>query len=415
MLPVSQMITTQLTNNNFLQIDDETSHRLIAGAVDSQRVVGLTHNFYRYPARFSPVFARSVINAFTKPGDFVFDPFMGGGTTLVEATVAGRRAAGTDISSLAAFVTQVKTTPLKNNDLDALSKWADELVSKLNIHRNVCYNSDYDQRYKRNLYSRETWRIKKLIEQAIATTPKLHFIKRRDFARCAILRTSQWALDGRKRIPSASQFRSRLVDTAHEMVEASRSYSREVRLQFGDDSQREIVECFHSATEKLDFASIVDKFGAPKLVLTSPPYPGVRVLYHRWQVNGRRETPAPFWIANKLDSAGASYYTMGYQKQRGLTTYYSNIGSSFAALRPQLSKSSVVVQMVAFSDPSWQLRQYLNTMNNAGFVELKLPQLTDVKDGRLWRKVPNRKWHAHQKGPTNGSREVMLFHRPEAD
>jgi hypothetical protein len=41
----------------------------------------------------------------------------------------------------------------------------------------------------------------------------------------------------------------------------------------------------------------------PKLVLTSPPYPGVHVLYHRWQVDGRKETPLPFMIAGKLDGA----------------------------------------------------------------------------------------------------------------
>ena len=408
------MIKARLMNNRFLQIDNETANRLIAGATNSQRVTGLTHNFYRYPARFSPVLANSVISTFTKPGDFVFDPFMGGGTTLVEATATGRRAAGTDISSLAAFIAQVKTTPLKDADLDALSKWADELIGKLNIHLNA-RDDDYDQNYKRNLNSKETWRIKKLIGQAITTTPELYFIKRRDFARCAILRTSQWALDGRKQIPSVSQFRSRLIDTTHEMIEASKSYSREVRLQFGNNVQSEIVKCFHSATDKLDFASVVDQFGAPKLVLTSPPYPGVRVLYHRWQVNGRKETPAPFWIADKLDSAGAPYYTMGDQKQQGLITYYSNIESSFTALSPQLTASSIVVQMVAFSDTSWQLKQYLNTMNKSGFVELKLPQLARIKDGRLWRDVPNRKWHAHQKGPTSGSREVMLFHRPEAD
>jgi DNA modification methylase len=47
-------------------------------------VTGLTHNFYKYPARFSPSFARQIVLAFSSPGDLVFDPFMGGGTTLVE-------------------------------------------------------------------------------------------------------------------------------------------------------------------------------------------------------------------------------------------------------------------------------------------------------------------------------------------
>ena len=57
---------------------------------------------------------------------------------------------------------------------------------------------------------------------------------------------------------------------------------------------------------------------APRLVLTSPPYPGVHVLYHRWQVDGRKEAPLPFMIANKLDGAGLSYYTMGDRKYPGL-------------------------------------------------------------------------------------------------
>ena len=75
-------------------------------------VVGLTHGFYRYPARFSPQFARSVIEAFTQPMDTVMDPFMGGGTAAVEALGLGRRFVGSDLNSLSVFVTRIKTTPL---------------------------------------------------------------------------------------------------------------------------------------------------------------------------------------------------------------------------------------------------------------------------------------------------------------
>lgn len=42
-----------------------------------------THEFYRYPARFTPEVARAAIDAFTEPGELVLDPFVGGGTTLV--------------------------------------------------------------------------------------------------------------------------------------------------------------------------------------------------------------------------------------------------------------------------------------------------------------------------------------------
>ena len=41
------------------------------------------------------------------------------------------------------------------------------------------------------------------------------------------------------------------------------------------------------------------------------------MLYHRWQVDGRKEAPLPFMIANKLDGAGSSFYTMGDRKYPG--------------------------------------------------------------------------------------------------
>src|SRR6516225_4644944 len=94
----------------FLDICQADQALLIQAARDPRPVSGLTHNFYRYPARFSPVFTRVAIETFTRRGDLVLDPHVGGGTTLVEALAAGRHAIGIDISPLAEFVTMVKTT-----------------------------------------------------------------------------------------------------------------------------------------------------------------------------------------------------------------------------------------------------------------------------------------------------------------
>jgi len=85
--------------------------RLRVAARDRGGVVGLTHGFYRYPARFSPQFAAAVIEQFTELGDLVLDPFAGGGTTIVEGLARGRVVIGNDINSLAVFVSRVKTTP----------------------------------------------------------------------------------------------------------------------------------------------------------------------------------------------------------------------------------------------------------------------------------------------------------------
>jgi hypothetical protein len=67
-----------------LRLSSHAQQRLVAAARDGEPVRGLTHGFYKYPARFSPSFARTAIETFTKPGDVVLDPHVGGGTLLPE-------------------------------------------------------------------------------------------------------------------------------------------------------------------------------------------------------------------------------------------------------------------------------------------------------------------------------------------
>jgi hypothetical protein len=49
-----------------------------------------------HPAKMLPAVAAHAIRAYTRPGELVFDPMAGSGTTLVEAIDAGRRAVGVE-------------------------------------------------------------------------------------------------------------------------------------------------------------------------------------------------------------------------------------------------------------------------------------------------------------------------------
>lgn len=148
------------------------------------------------------------------------------------------------------------------------------------------------------------------------------------------------------------------------------------------------------------------------LIVTSPPYPGVYVLYHRWKVQGRKETPAPYWIAASQDGHGQAHYILGSRKQKGLHQYFQGITSSFQSLKPCLAPTALVVQMVAFSDPSWQVSKFLESMQDAGFDEV-LPASLDIEHtGRIWREVPGRRWFALIQGELSTSKELVLFHRP---
>jgi SAM-dependent methyltransferase len=52
----------------------------------------------RYRGNWSPYIPRNLILRYTKPGDLVLDPFVGGGTTAVEAKLLGRRCIAWDIN-----------------------------------------------------------------------------------------------------------------------------------------------------------------------------------------------------------------------------------------------------------------------------------------------------------------------------
>ena len=64
-----------------------------------------------YRACFKPQLPRFFIDRFTAPGDLVYDPFMGRGTTIVEAALAGRTPAGCDINPLSAVLAQPRLSP----------------------------------------------------------------------------------------------------------------------------------------------------------------------------------------------------------------------------------------------------------------------------------------------------------------
>lgn len=71
-----------------------------------------------YRACFKPQLPRFFIDRFTAPGDVVYDPFMGRGTTVIEAALAGRTPAGCDINPLSAMLAQPRLSPPTAGDVD---------------------------------------------------------------------------------------------------------------------------------------------------------------------------------------------------------------------------------------------------------------------------------------------------------
>jgi 16S rRNA G966 N2-methylase RsmD len=81
-------------------------------AVRPARTLPFTHGFHAYPARMHPEIASRVIERFAPSGTRVLDPFVGSGTTAVEALRAGLAFRGIDIARVALEIAWVRTRVL---------------------------------------------------------------------------------------------------------------------------------------------------------------------------------------------------------------------------------------------------------------------------------------------------------------
>lgn len=373
-------------------LDDALTHRSsIAEALQSPRPIsGFTHQYYRYPAAFSPELVREVIRQYTSPDDYVLDPFAGGGTTIVEALAAGRPAIGFDLNALAVFIARVKTRPLSRRQWLALRTWAEEMDPPAT---GLAGLTDLPGA------------VGRVAGHAMAGMDALGSFEERAVARCALLRMGQWALESRKTPPDAAACCAKLATIAaametgmNELVAAAAEAGlAKTRLI----SARRVVHGSADAAATYDRAlSGIDR--RPRLVLTSPPYPRVHVLYSRWQVDGRRETSVPYEIAACKDGLPPSYYTLGPRTQLGEDAYFLRIARVFELLRNTIAPGGHLVQVVGFNRVETQLDRYVATLSNAGFAA------EDVSG--LDRRVPNRRWYA--RGTTSdSSREFLLVHR----
>lgn len=81
-----------------------------------------THCYHTYPAMMIPQIARKLICDYKPKGKFnlLFDPYMGSGTSLVEALLVGVNCIGTDINPLARLISKSKTTYFNVQEIESL-------------------------------------------------------------------------------------------------------------------------------------------------------------------------------------------------------------------------------------------------------------------------------------------------------
>jgi hypothetical protein len=295
---------------------------------------------------------------------------------------------------------------LTDLELEEIQEWAGCLPPKINLKNKTDVSGLHEP--PRNL----PWPIRKCIELIIQRLPELSSERKEAFVRCAVLKTAKWAIDGRTTAPSAAQFRNKFFANIGEMVADMRILQDAVWGSTMKLRRRRspVSRCLTRSAIGLETEPWL-KGKRARLILTSPPYPGTHVLYHRWQINGGKETPTPFWIINSNDGMGESYYTLGSRREPGLETYFNQLREVFISLHSVIAKGGRLVQLVSFSDYEQQLPRFLQCLDDASFSECGLGLNEDVQV-RLWRGVPNRRWYTGLNAQSSIRREVLLIHEP---
>jgi len=124
-MPVIEPIDSleEIRNNNQV----ESRLRSIDWSFSKDDTDYLSHDIHPYPTKFIPQIPANLITALSLPGEIVWDPFGGSGTTAFEALLLGRQAISTDANPLATLISQAKCSTLSPEDLGHLQKLSSRL------------------------------------------------------------------------------------------------------------------------------------------------------------------------------------------------------------------------------------------------------------------------------------------------
>ena len=237
------------------------------------------HALHPYLGKFIPQLVDVFLERYFSPGDLVYDPFVGSGTTLVEANAFGASAIGCDISAFNCLLTRVKTTSYSPAQLELILRGALELARKTEEVVEIAgvskwLRSWYAPQTLRELLSYEcvtgatlenpAWDVARVILSRSARSARLTTHFDLDFPRKPI-RKSYWCHKHRRTcspVREASKFLRRYTTDTVRRIRA-----------FAEISTAASVKVIH------DDARFVDLEAEVQGIITSPPYPGL-IDYH---------------------------------------------------------------------------------------------------------------------------------------
>lgn len=311
------------------------SLRTVDWNFSSARTDYFAHSIHPYPAKFIPQIPHTLISRLSCPGDLVWDPFGGSGTTALEALLAGRRAISTDINPVAEVIGRAKTTTLTPEIEVELSQLVTELrmlTSTPHRIKEALEPIEGDRTRIPEIPNHEKWFTSDATTELSYLRFRIEHLVLEESRAVALACFS-------KEVLSASNQDSETRYTAVEKGLAPGDVISKFAKALASSIQKLSDQASHLQFRSAEFATAdsrkhivsndTDSVIAPEsvdLVVTSPPYPNATDyhLYHRFRI---------FWLGHDPRTLANSEIGSHLRHQKQKTEFNSYISEMTQVLR----------------------------------------------------------------------------------
>ncbi|MEK7541173.1 MAG: DNA methyltransferase [Patescibacteria group bacterium] len=256
------------------------------------------HRLHPYLGKFIPQLVEVFLKKYFKRGDWVIDPFLGSGTTLIESNVLGMNSVGVEISQFNCLISEIKTKKYK---IDLLEKEIKDILEKtIDFSKTLAGGQDSRttlkesfKKYKTKSDYLNTWLSDKALQEILFYNNQIKNYQNQDVFKIILSRATRSArlithYDlARPQKPVREKYycikHRRTCEPTNEAIQFINRYSWDTikRIKEFDGLRTDCkMKIFQDDARNIDFKKFKEyKGGKFDGIFTSPPYVGL-IDYH---------------------------------------------------------------------------------------------------------------------------------------